>query len=292
MSHLRFGSTCLLLLALLLGLSSCGGGTTERPEVEPYIGILPDDTPSTPRPPSTPPPAPPAPTPTPPGTVTSAPRIPRSATPPFGVTWHIGYTENASSQKLQDIYGQIVSLNTALWNVTEGQAYIYKVVIRDNVGPGTTPSGWQINHSVVPSSDLDVVVWPNAAWDLSGTAGLVSWSLTGQYGRTGLLMLMPDTANSHTWLHETGHLVWDLSWPNWCALDDEYVDGVQDPACVMESTNPPRRWCSDSNHVAQSSQPHACWHQILLDYANFTHQDKDTATAPAWVPLVSYQDTP
>ena len=60
----------------------------------------------------------------------------------------------------------------------------------------------------------------------------------------------------------------------------------------MESTNPPMRWCSDANHVNQASQPHACWHQILLDYANYAHNDVDYSTTPAWTPLVTYEDTP
>lgn len=282
----------LLILLLPIIAFGCGGGSGTREEVEPFVGILPDDTQSDPAPPPAPPPPPPAPAPVPPGSTTSAPRVPRASTPPIGLTWHVGYTENATKARLEAIYAQVVSLNSALWNLSEGQVYIYKVVISDNAGPGTSPTGWQADSSVVPSSNLDIVVWPSAAWDLTGTLGVVWYSSPSTWGRTGLLMLLPSNANTHTWLHEAGHFIWDLSWPGEFGLADEYTDGIQDPACVMESTNPPRRLCSDGNHVAQLSQPHACWHQILLDYANYTHADKDSASTSPWRPKVEYNDAP
>ncbi|MDJ0976289.1 MAG: hypothetical protein QNJ98_17645 [Planctomycetota bacterium] len=229
---------------------------------------------------------------TPPGTTTSQPRVPRNATPPIGLTWKIGYTENAPLSTLQIIYGKVLSLNSALWNATEGQVYIYEVVITDNVGPGTTTSGWTLNSSTITTTDLDILVWPKSSWDLSGVAGFVIWSSPPQFGRTGLIMALPSDASTNTWLHEAGHLIWDLSWSVSFGLEDEYLDGVQDISCVMESTNTPWRFCSAANHTHQTSQPRACWAQILLDYANFTHTDQDKASTSPWTTKVTYNDSP
>ena len=105
-------------------------------------------------------------------------------------------------------------------------------------------------------------------------------------------MLIPDDASGQTRIHETSHLIWGLSWSGSFGLDDEYLDGVQDTACLMESDNSPVRWCSAANHVNQTSQPHSCWTQILSDYPLLAHGGTDTATTNAWVPVVTYNDTP
>ena len=293
MKRLAISSALCLLLGLLPFVAGgCGGGGGSAVDPDPFVGEIPDDTPQD-RPPTPPEPTPPPPAPpSPPGSTTTQPRVPLGSTPPVGLTWHIGFTENVSMSQLQSLYGQAVALGSALWSITEGQVYLYKVKIKDNVGPGTTPSAWEANHGVIATSDLDLLIWPSNVWDLPGTNGVVWWSSPAQFGRTGLVMLLPSNASTHTWIHETGHFVWNLSWPISFGLEDEYIDGIQDPACVMESTNPPRRWCSDANHVNQLSQPHACWHQILLDYANYTHNDVDYSTTPAWTPLVTYEDTP
>ena len=96
----------LLLLLLPFAVAGCGGGGGyEAPA--PFVGEIPDDTPSDPHdPPPTPPPPPPTP-PTPPGSTTSQPRVPLGSTPPKGLTWFVGYTENATLAQLQSRYEQV-----------------------------------------------------------------------------------------------------------------------------------------------------------------------------------------
>jgi len=52
------------------------------------------------------------------------------------------------------------------------------------------------------------------------------------------------------------------------------------------------RRCSALNHTHQSSQPTACWQQILIDYPNFRHAGTDRATTLPAVPIAVYNDTP
>ena len=105
-------------------------------------------------------------------------------------------------------------------------------------------------------------------------------------------MIIPLNVSVFVALHEGSHLVFDLTWSLGPVLADEYVDGIQDDACVMESDRMPLRWCSDANHVTQSAQPHSCWRQILTDYPAFGHAGADTATDLPSVPRVTYDDTP
>lgn len=236
----------------------------------------------------TPPPAP-----IPPGTTTDR-SIVSKVTPPIGLTLYIGMAENVTMAAMQGVYSQFASVNTTLWNMSEGQVYIYKMVISDGVAEGTTPAAWEANkNNLFNSSNLDIVVWPASSWNLGGAAGVVWWtSSSTSFGRFNRLMLIPDNASGQTRIHETSHQIWGMSWPGSFGLDDEYIDGIQDAACVMESNNSPVRWCSMSNHVNQSSQPHSCWTQILLDYPLLTHGGTDTATTNAWVPIATYTDKP
>ena len=284
-------STHLLVVALILflpfALARCGGGGGKPAPFEGLSGGT-NDVPfepeiPTPEPVPTPPPAP-----TPPGSTTTDPVVPRTATPPIGLTWRVGYTENATLAELQGVYAKIVALNTALWNCTEGQVYIYEVIITDNVGPGTTPFSWDQNYASINTAQLDILVWPKSSWDYPGTLGYVTW--TASIGRKGVVMSMPHDASTDTWLHESGHLIWDLSWAVSYGLEDEYRDGVQDTSCNMETVS--SRWCSETNHTAQASQPHSCWKQILTNYKNFTHTDTDSASTKPWSPVVTYNDTP
>jgi len=226
-------------------------------------------------------PTPPAP---PPPTTTTLPTVPLGATPPVGLTWHVGVTENVSLAALQSLYATFVAANNAIWNITEGQVRIDKIRFFDNVGPGVTVQ----NFMFMPfnTSNLDIVVWPAAMWDIPAGGAVAE-----QGGRTGRTMILPDNVSTFVLTHEAGHLLFRLSWPVGTLLVDEYADGVQDQACVMESQNLPQRLCSDRNHANQSSQPHACWRQILLDYPTFT-QGSSTAPGLPPPPVAEYNDTP
>ena len=288
----RYASPFLMLLLVLFPFGCGGGGGGDYdPSTQGGTGA-PVDVPAGPGELPGGPTPPPSGGPTPPGTTTSQPRVARNATPPVGLTWKIGYTENVPLSTLQTIYGKVLSLNSALWDATEGQVYIYEVVITDNVGPGTTTVGWAGNTNSITTTDLDILIWPASSWDLAGVAAFVAYSSPPLYGRTGLIMALPSDATTNTWLRETGHLIWNLSWSVSFGLEDEYLDGVQDSACVMESTNTPWRFCSATNHVHQTSQPRACWAQILLDYTNFTHTDQDKASTSPWITKVTYNDSP
>ncbi len=111
-------------------------------------------------------------------------------------------------------------------------------------------------------------------------------------GRNNRIMIIPDNARTFVIIHEAGHFLFQLSWSVGPLLVDEYTDGVQDPACVMESERGPQRWCADSNHVNQQPQPHSCWRQILIDYPLFRHTGADTAPGTPSAPKAEYNDTP
>ena len=279
-------------LLLILG---CGGGTEPFEMPEPYVNPDPPsgERPTIPLPPSTPAPPPSGPTePTPPGSTTQYPVVPQGGTPPIGLTFHIGISENVSATRMQQIYAKFVGVNSSIWNISEGQVYIYKLVISDNVAPGTKPTQWEANPNLFDTSDLDIVVYPASSWNIFPTLGVVWFSYGAVFGRVGRLMLIPEDVSDLTLDHEVSHLIWQLTWTPIVTLEDEYLDGVQDAACLMESNNTPIRWCSAGNHVAQSIIPHSCWTQILLDYSAFTHSGNDYASTGAWVPKVTYKDAP
>jgi len=280
-------------------LFACGGGS-DSGDFDPYASDPADPGNPLIRP-GTPPPSPggggggggggPS-GPTPPGITTNLPIVPWAKSPPIGLTWYVGVTENVSRTRLQTIYSTIVGFNNALWNLTEGQVYLYKVVITDNVAPGTTGAQWEANKSLFSTASLDVVVWPDSAWDIAGAAAVTWVTSSSEFGRASRLVLMPESVTVDTVLHESGHSMWNLTWSNFVGLDDEYLDGVQDPVCVMEATYSPTYLCSSSNHVSQAVQPHSCWQQILTDYTLFAHSGTEKASTSAWVTLVQYNDTP
>jgi len=135
-------------------------------------------------------------------------------------------------------------------------------------------------------------VWPPWSWNVAPALGKVWWSGSLSFGHSGRLMLLPDNASGHTQDHEYSHLIWELSWGISFSLEDEYNDGVQDQACIMESDSTPIRWCSKTNHVTQTVQPWSCWEQIIADYPAFTHKDTEKASTAVWLPLVEFHDTP
>jgi hypothetical protein len=222
-----------------------------------------------------------------PGTTSNDPTVPRNATPPFGVTWQVAVTENVSQQRLDAIYASIVAANNSLWNISEGQVRCAKVVITDNVAPGVSAQQFMFGGGAINTSLYDIIIWPSSMWDVQA-GGAVS----DQLGRNSRLMIIPENVSTFVLLHECGHLLFHLSWTPGALLVDEYRDGIQDTACVMESENTPHRWCSDANHTHQNSQPHACWNQILQDYPNFSYAGTDSAPNLPATPDVTYNDAP
>ncbi|MHC4549644.1 MAG: hypothetical protein ACYTEZ_12805 [Planctomycetota bacterium] len=260
----------LLLAALLLGCDGGGkgGGDDGGAPAQPGGG-------------GTPPPPPTS------GTTTDQPTVPNSATPPVGVTWHVGITENVSRAAMQNVYATLVAANNALWKVSEGQVRVDRIRFFDNVGPGINTTMFMFNPGAIDTSNLDIVVWPSFMWNVPA-AGAVG----EQQGRNNRIMIVPDNVPTFVALHESSHLLFQLTWAVGGLLVDEYNDGVQDQACVMESENSPQRWCSERNHAAQSSQPHSCWRQILTDYPAFAHAGQDTAPDLPPAPTAEYNDTP
>jgi len=273
----------LLLLALAVAplLAACSTGGTSPP----------DDPTATDPGDSTGDPTPPAPTPPPPvgGSTTTAPSVAPGSAPPVGVTWHIGITENVPLATMQAVYASWVTVNNALWNLSEGQVRIDTIRLYDAVGVGVSASQFAFGGGGINTSNLDIVTFPPQSWDIQAGGAVATQP---GVGRTGRLMIIPTNAAPFVGLHEGSHLVFQLSWSGGPLLLDEYQDGTQDPACVMESENLPRRWCSDANHVSQASQPHACWHQILLDYPAFTHTGTETTSHLPPAPTAEYHDTP
>jgi len=229
---------------------------------------------------SAPPPRPPAPPlPTPTGEAV----IPRTATAPFGLTWHIGINNNVSAAEMQAWYAKMAAMAADLWNVSEGQVYIAKVVIIDAVAPGHLAS-----DAMPPAAAmLDMVVYVGTTWDVP-YGGFVS----SESGRAGRIIGVPDTADPIANIHECSHMIFDLSWDVGDLLVDEYADGTQDDACIMDLAFASLRWCGADNHVTQSTQPTSCWQQILADYPNFTYAGTNTAATAAPAVEVEYSDTP
>jgi len=265
---------CRLLLVLAsLGAAACSGGGKGGGDGDQGS------------PPANPVPPPPAPS----GSTTTAPTVPQGGAPPVGVTWHVGLTENVPLARMQALFASFVAVNNAIYDLSEGQVRIDRLRFYDNVAPGVSAGQFVFGGGGVNTANLDILVWPAASWDIPA-GGAVS-EQPGQ-GRTSRLMIIPENVSTFVLMHEGSHLLFRLTWTPGSLLVDEYADGVQDPACVMESQNLPSRWCSDGNHFAQSSQPHACWRQILLDYPLFAHAGSERAPAPPPAPVAEYNDTP
>jgi len=231
----------------------------------------------------------PGPVPPPSGAVTSEPSVPPGTAPPVGVTWHVGITENVSLARMQSLYASLVAANNGIWNISEGQVRVHRIRFYDAVAPGLPASQFVFGSAPVNRSNLDILVWPSATWDVPMTGAVTA---SAGLGRSGRFMIVPEHASTFIFMHEASHFLFRLSWSVGPMLVDEYQDGVQDIACVMESENAPPRWCNDANHSSQSSQPHACWRQILADYPSFRHAGRDTATTLPAAPIAEYHDTP
>ncbi len=220
-------------------------------------------------------------------------RVVPGATPVVLLTWHVGVNDNVSQAQLDALYAALVAFNDTLWNVTEGQVRIDRLVIRDAVAPGVPAT----SLASINTSDVDLIVFTLATWD-ANVDGFVNLSM----GRTGRIIAVPLSPATELMIHEAGHFLWTLQWDVsgfWGEalpiLIDEYADdiaGPDDDACIMEDTYWPLRWCSAANHAAQPSQPTSCWQQILVDYPAFSYAGTDVAATAAPAPVVEFTNVP
>jgi len=257
-----------LCLVLMVG-SSCSRGGKKRHND--------DSAPSTsdPKPPIDPPP---------PGEVSGDAIVPRTAQTPFGLTWTIGFNQNVSMQELQAWYQRMLRMNQELWDISEGQVYVGKVIIKDNVNPSATANN-TLGQPV--TGELQMLVFVGSSWDEPGADGYVEFDENTGNRYIGL----PEAPRELSVIHEASHMIFDLSWSSGPALWDEYQDGFQDDACIMEAIVG-GRWCGADNHQPQSSQPTSCWGQILNDYPNFKYAGTNTANSAVPVMEVEYVDQP
>jgi hypothetical protein len=216
------------------------------------------------------------------------PILQHSAAPPTGIVWHIGFNEEVSMLTLERWYAQMAVFNTNLWNVTEGQVHLGSVIISDRVAPGLRAS--TLIYGAPPSivNSLDMVVFVGDTWDVQ-SGGFV---MEGKAGREKRIIGVPADTNGFVILHEGSHMMFRLTWPGGPFLLDEYADGAQDGACIMEMTFPSLRWCGADNHVEQSSQPTSCWQQVLSDYPNFHFAGASQASTPPPPVGVEFNNAP
>jgi hypothetical protein len=231
--------------------------------------------------------------------VAEAPSVSPGASPPVGLVWLIGFTENVPLSAMEAQYAKFVQLSQDLWAITEGQVSLSKVRFFDNVAPGALASASESLQ--VPA--LDVLIYPTAKWDVRPVSGeVIFFSPPGTLGRTNRRIDVPDDANRFTLIHEGSHFAWRLSWTGNNlppGLDDEYNYAPDDPACVMDLRFVPLRWCSGGalpapNHVTKNGGQGAtsCWEQIKKDYPNFSFSGSSTTAAPTPPLAVEYNDTP
>jgi hypothetical protein len=227
------------------------------------------------------------------------PFVPPGSSPPLGLVWNVGFTENVSLAEMQSQYQKFVQLSQDLWSVTEGQVCLSQIRFFDAVAPGASPSA----SESLRVSNLDVVIYASANWDIQPVAGQVLFfSPSGTLGRTDRRIDVPDDARRLTLIHEGSHFAWKLTWrgnglpPG---LDDEYNYDPPDSACIMDLEFAPLRWCSGGslpspNHVTKNGGQEAtsCWEQIRKDYPAFTFGGSSTTSSPLPPLAVEYNDTP
>jgi hypothetical protein len=228
-----------------------------------------------------------------------APSVPPGASPPISLVWHVGFTENVSLSAMEAQYAKFVQLSHDLWTITEGQVCLSQVRFSDAVSPGAEASS---SESLFAPA-LDVVIYPASNWDVRPVTGqVIFFSPSGTLGRTNRRIDVPDDAHRLTLLHEGSHFAWQLTWTGNDlppGLDDEYVYSPADPACVMDLSFNPLRWCSggtlpNPDHVTKSGGQGAqsCWEQILKDYPNFAFSGVSSTPSPTPALAVEYSDTP
>ncbi len=220
------------------------------------------------------------------GNITDEPFVPTGSSPVTGLTWHVGVTDNVPRSTLEGLHQKLVQTSDRIFHLTEGQVWIAKVRLSDNVSPGATAS--QLWNNSLRFSQYDVLIFPDARWNISAR-GFVTYHT----GRRGRLLGVPVSGLLFTYIHEASHLLWILSWSSEGganSLRDEYFSSPDDD-CVMELTTL-TRWCGADNHASQSGQPHSCWEQILRDYPAFQYDGINQAPASPPFVEVEYNDTP
>jgi hypothetical protein len=235
----------------------------------------------------------------PPPQTSAEPSVQSGSSPPVGLIWNVGFTENVTLADMQNQFQKFIQLSQDLWNVTEGQVFLSKVRFFDAAAPGALASKSDSLH--VPN--LDVVIYASAKWDILPVAGqVIFFSPPGTLGRTDRRIDVPDDARRLTLVHEGSHFAWKLTWTGNGlppGLDDEYNFNPPDPACIMDLEFTPLRWCSGgslpaADHVTKNGGQGAtsCWEQILKDYPAFTFGGTST-TSSALPPLsVEFNDQP
>jgi hypothetical protein len=227
------------------------------------------------------------------------PSVPAGTTPPITLVWNIGFAENVPLAEMEAQYAKFVQLSQDLWTLTEGQVCLGRVRFFDAALPGAAPSSAETLR--VPA--LDVLIYAEANWDIAPITGQVLFfSPSGTLGRTDRRIDVPDNVGRLTLAHEGSHFAWRLSWTGNDlppGLDDEYAYSPHDPACVMDLTFVPFRWCSGgtqpaANHATKSGGQGAqsCWEQIRLDYPGFTYSGVNGTSSPLPPLEVEYNDTP
>ena len=238
---------------------------------------------------------------TPPASVsaTDAPSVPSGSTPPVGLVWNVGFTENVTLSEMQAQLPKFIQLSQDLWNVTEGQVFLSRVHFFDNVAPGAEASA----SESLQLPNLDVVIFAAAHWNVAPVTGeTLFFSPSGTLGRTNRRVDVPDNVNRLTLIHEASHCTWQLSWTGNNlppGLDDEYNYFPDDPACVMDLMFLPLRWCSggslpNPDHVTKNGGQGAqsCWEQIRKDYPAFSYSGINTTPSPPPALAVEFNDTP
>ena len=207
--------------------------------------------------------------------------IPYSMTPPVGLTWYVAINNNVPLSTMQTWANKLASTSLDLWNISEEQVYLHRVVFTDNVAPGTNASTYY------QSGTYDMMIFTGNTWDLAWGGYVQEYN-----GRQGHFCAVPESSSWFTNLHEASHMVFWLRWGLGTLLVDEYADGTQDDACVMDLGFSSIRWCGADNHVEQGSQPHSCWDQITNDYSNWTYQGTNVAQRNVPTTTFEYNNTP
>jgi len=208
---------------------------------------------------------------------------PKGSTPPVVLTLNVAFAENVPLSDMEKFADKLEAANESLWQVTEGQIRIGRLRIRDNAHPGSKSA----DYNNLNLSGNDIVVWSPANFNGPG----IAYVLVGA-GRFGRFMGVPDNILNTTFLHEFGHMIFQLTWTAGPVLIDEYDEEPDDSACLMELEYFPLRWCAQDNHLTQPGQPHSCWTQIQADYPDFTFTNTHTAAQPLAPPVLEFTDTP
>lgn len=226
------------------------------------------------------------------------PIVPPGSSPPVGLIWNVGFTENVPLAAMEAQYLKFLQLSQDFWIMTEGQVCLSQIRFFDAVAPGVLAS----SSGALSVPDLDVVIFRPALWNIYPVMGQVRFSGPGMLSRTDRRIDIPEDAHRLTLVHEGSHFVWRLSWSGNNlppALDDEYTYAPLDAACVMDLMFLPLRWCSGGSLPSPDHAPKnggqgavSCWEQIRKDYPAFTFGGISGTSSPLPPMAVEYNDAP